>query len=142
MINEKSAGVIIFIRNKEIRYLLLHYALGHWEYVKGNIEKAEDYKTTVIREAKEETGITDLNFIPNFKEKIQFFYKNNKGELVKKEVIFYLAETKTKKIKLSYEHKGYKWLNYENALKQLTFKDSKEILKKANNILTSSLLNY
>ena len=141
MINEKSAGVIIFIKEKEIKYLLLHYGLGHWEFVKGKIENNENDKETIIREAKEEVNIEDLKFIPGFKEKIQFFYKKDK-ELVKKEVIYYLAETKTKEVKLSFEHINYKWLNYEEALKQLTFKNSKEILKKAHEMLTSSLLNY
>ena len=141
MINEKSAGAIIFIREEEIKYLLLHYGLGHWDFVKGNIENKEDNKETIIRETEEETNIKDLKFIPNFKEKIQFFFKR-KDELVKKEVIYYLAETKAKKVKLSFEHIGYKWLNYENSLKQLTFKNSREILKKANSMLKNSLLNY
>ena len=141
MINEKSAGAVIFIREKEIKYLLLHYGLGHWDFVKGNIEDKEDDKETIIREIEEETNIKDLKFIPNFREKIQFFFKR-KGELVKKEVIYYLAETKTTKVKLSFEHIGYKWLNYKDALKQLTFKTSKEILKKANSMLKNSLLNY
>jgi len=141
MINEKSSGAIIFIKDKEIKYLLLHYGLGHWEFVKGKIENNENDKETIIRETKEEVNIEDLKFIPGFKEKIQFFYKKDK-ELVKKEVIYYLAETKTKEIKLSFEHIDYKWLNYEESLKQLTFKNSKEILKKAHEMLTSSLLNY
>ena len=141
MINERSCGAVIFIKEKEIKYLLLHYGLGHWEFVQGKIEDNENDKETIIRETKEEVNIEDLKFIPGFKEKIQFFYKKDK-ELVKKEVIYYLAETKTKKVKLSFEHINYKWLNYEEALKQLTFKNSKEILKKAHEMLTSSLLNY
>ena len=141
MINERSCGAVIFIKEKEIKYLLLHYGLGHWEFVKGKTENNENDKETVIRETKEEVNIEDLKFIPGFKEKIQFFYKKDK-ELVKKEVIYYLAETKTKKVKLSFEHINYKWLNYEEALKQLTFKNSKEILKKAHEMLTSSLLKY
>ena len=140
MISERSAGAIIFIREKEIKYILLHYESGHWDFVKGHIEENEDEKETVTREAKEEVGIKDLKFIPNFKEKIQFFYRRD--DLIKKEVIYYLAETKTKKVKLSYEHIGYEWLNYKEALKQLTFKDSRTILKKAHKMLTSSLLSY
>ncbi len=140
MISERSAGAIIFIREKEIKYILLHYESGHWDFVKGHIEENEDEKETVTREAKEEVGIKDLKFIPNFKEKIQFFYRRD--DLIEKEVIYYLAETKTKKVKLSYEHIGYEWLNYKEALKQLTFKDSRTILKKAHKMLTSSLLSY
>lgn len=62
--------------------------------------------------------------------------RSDTGEWIFKLVIFYLAETKTKEVKISFEHIDYKWLLYEEALKQLTYKNSKEILKKANNFLT------
>ncbi len=54
-------------------------------------------------------------------------------------VVFYLAETKTKDVKISFEHQNYKWLPYEEALKQLTFKNAKEILKKANAFILRSI---
>jgi len=43
-----------------------------------------------------------------------------------------LVETKQKEIKLSFEHTGYQWLSFEEAQKHLTFKNAKQILKKAN----------
>jgi len=49
--------------------------------------------------------------------------------------IFLLAETKTEKVKLSYEHKDYGWLDYKEALNRLTFENSKEVFKKANDFL-------
>jgi len=61
--------------------------------------------------------------------------KKKKAALVFKIVTFYLAETKTKEVKISFEHIGYKWLPYEQALEQLTFKKAKEILKKTNDFL-------
>lgn len=132
---EKSAGAVVFRReDDEIYYLLLHYQSGHWDFPKGNIEKGEKIEETVRREVKEETGIEDLKFIEGFKENIKYFYKL-KGENIFKIVTFLLAETKTKKIKISWEHIGYKWLPYEEALKQLTFENAKEILKKAQRFL-------
>ena len=134
MISEKSCGAIIFRKNEEIKYLLLHYEAGHWDFVKGNLEPGEQEKETVIREAKEEAGITDLVFVDDFKEKIRYFYRREK-QVVRKEVIFYLAETKIKTIRLSYEHIGYSWLNFEEAHKKLTYKNAKDILKKTNDFL-------
>ena len=59
MIEEISAGVVIFRReNSRILFLLLHYPSGHWDFVKGKIEKGETFHQTAIRETKEETGIT------------------------------------------------------------------------------------
>jgi 8-oxo-dGTP pyrophosphatase MutT (NUDIX family) len=132
---EKSVGAVIFRKqNKKIYYLLLHYHWGHWEFPRGLIKKKESLEDTARREIEEEVGIKDIKFIPGFKEWIKFFFKL-KGKNIMKIATFLLAETKTKKIKLSYEHKNYAWLEYEKALEQLTFKNAKEILKKANNFL-------
>ena len=133
---EKSAGAIIFSRaDKKIEYLLLHYQAGHWDFPKGNIEKGEKLEDTVKREVKEETGIEDIKFISGFKESIKYFYKL-KGRNIFKTVTFFLAETKTKKVKISWEHINFQWLPFEEALAQLTFKNAKEILKKANRFLS------
>ena len=57
MLKEKSCGAVIFHKKEElIRYLLLNYAAGHWDFVKGNVEPNETEKETVVRELKEETG--------------------------------------------------------------------------------------
>lgn len=134
MLKEKSAGAVIFIQNKERKYLLLHYKGRHWDFVKGNIEENESEKETITREAKEEANIGKLYLINGFREIIRYFYKKDK-ELINKEVIFCIAKTGQKSIKLSYEHIGYKWLNFNDALKLLTYKTAKDILKKAEYFL-------
>lgn len=135
MQTEKSAGVIVYRRENDTRkYLLLHYEEFHWDFVKGKIEKNETEIATLTREANEESGLTDLEIIPNFKEKLSYFFKRN-NVLVSKDVVFYLAKTNQKDIKLSHEHIGYKWVSFENALKQLTYKNAQEVLKKAENFL-------
>lgn len=135
---EKSAGAIVFRReNKKIYYLLLHYQWGHWDFPKGNIEKGEKLEDTAQREVKEETGIKDLKFISGFKEWFKYFYKF-KGENIFKIVTFFLAETKTKEIKISFEHIGSKWLPYKEAMGQLTFQSAKNVLKKASQFLMKS----
>lgn len=134
MPKEVSAGAIIFRKNKEIEYLLLRYEAGHWDFPRGGIEKGEEEKETVVREAREETGIGDLVFLPGFREKIFWFYKKE-GKTIYKEAIFYLAETKTREIKISHEHVDFKWLPYEAAAGQLTFPSGKKVLEKANEFL-------
>jgi len=132
---QKSAGAVVFRREKEeTYYLLLHYQAGHWDFPKGHIEEGESLKQTVVREVAEETGIIDVVFIDGLKERIEYFLKV-KGKAVFKVVIFFLAQTKTKEIKLSSEHTAFKWLLYEKALEQLTYKNAKEILRKAHNFL-------
>jgi len=82
----------------------------------------------------EETGIKDIELIQDFKEKIQYYFKF-KGELINKTVVFYLAKTKTKEVKISFEHIGYEWLPYDKALEKLTFKNAKAILEEAHKFL-------
>ncbi len=141
---EKSAGAVIFSRSdKKIEYLLLHYQARHWDFPKGNIEKGEKPKETARREIFEETGIKNIEFIPGFKETIKYFYKRKTAGRQKnifKIVVFFLAQTKTKKVKISWEHQGFKWLLYKEALEQLTFKNAKDILKKANDFISKKSL--
>lgn len=138
MKREKSAGAVIFRREgSRIYYLLLHYESGHWDFPKGHIEEGESDREAVVREIKEETGIKDIRFIEGFKEKISYFfrhgpkYKKKKNSLVHKEVLFYLAETKQKEVKISFEHIGFEWLAAKEALERATFENAKEILEKA-----------
>jgi len=132
---EKSAGAVIFRReNSKVKYLLIKYEWGHWEFPRGAIEKGESLEETAKREIKEETGIKVESFIPGFKEWIKFFFKL-KGKNIMKIATFLLAETKEKKIKLSHEHKDFAWLEYDKAIERLTFDNSKEVLEKANKFL-------
>jgi bis(5'-nucleosidyl)-tetraphosphatase len=124
----------VFLKNEETKYLLLHYEAGHWDFVKGNVEPNESEKETVTRELQEETGIVDARFIDDFREKIDYFYRRQ-GTTIHKEVIFFIIETHTETVKLSFEHVGYIWLNYKDAMEKLTFKNAKDILQKAHKVL-------
>jgi bis(5'-nucleosidyl)-tetraphosphatase len=134
LFREKSCGAVVSLKNSEVNYLLLRYGAGHWDFVKGNVEPNESEKDTVIRELREETGIVDARFIDDFREKIEYFYRRQ-GATIHKEVIFFLIETHTEKVKLSYEHVGYTWLNYQRAMEKLTFKNAKDVLQKAHELL-------
>ncbi|MEK6962182.1 MAG: NUDIX domain-containing protein [Thermoproteota archaeon] len=135
MIKEQSAGTVLFIEeSKEKLFLLLHYPTGHWDFVKGKIENNESPEQAVIRETKEETGITDIEFIKGFKEKIEYSFKFN-GDIVQKEVIFFLAKTNTKQVEISYEHLDYVWLDFNNTLNKITYENAKNVLIKAKNYL-------
>ncbi|HSF28241.1 MAG TPA: NUDIX domain-containing protein [Nitrosopumilaceae archaeon] len=130
MIEERSAGAVLFNETDSGKvFLLLNYPSGHWDFVKGNIEDKETPHQTVVREIREETGITDVEFIDGFEDKIEYHYQRD-GNLIHKEVIFFLAKTKTTDVKISYEHLGYVWLSFDEALKKLTYKNAKNILNK------------
>lgn len=150
MITEKSVGAIIFIEESNKRkYLLLEYVRvnderrqhKYWDFPKGHIEKDEKETNTLFREIKEETCLTDINLILGFKEKLKYFFKKD-NNLINKEVIYFLLKSNTKEVKISFEHTNFKWLEYWQALKQIGFKSSKDMLKKAEDFIKNSLLNY
>jgi bis(5'-nucleosidyl)-tetraphosphatase len=125
---EFSCGALLYcIDNQQIIFLLLHYFSGHWDFPKGNKERGENYIETVRREIKEETGISDLNFIDGFVREISYKYLHQ-NQLISKKVVYFLARTNSKDVILSSEHTDFVWDHYENALKRLTYKKSKEIL--------------
>ena len=135
MPKEKSCGAVVFKRYKDgIKYLLLHYGADHWDFPKGHQEKNEKEEQTASREIREETGIEDIEFADGFRESIKYFYKSG-DETVFKEVIFFLVQSATDEVQLSSEHIGYAWVNFEHALKKLTFNNAKELLKKADEFL-------
>jgi len=138
MPKEKSAGAIVFRREgKEIKYLLLRKSLekDYWDFPKGNIEKGESEEETVLREVKEETGIDDGKIIDGFKEKISYVYSRG-GKTIFKEVVCFLVETKTKDVKISWEHVTYEWVGFQEVLGKMK---SKELIKRANSFLESGL---
>ena len=153
MPREKSAGAIIFRKENSVNYyLLLHYGSGHWEFPKGHIEGKETEEETLIRETAEETGIKDLKIIFGFKKYIKYFFRQYKENVSEKDrkagktpwvfklVTFFLAETKTKEVKISDEHKGFLWLPIDEAIRKTTFKNSKKLLKEANDFLKKNNL--
>ncbi len=134
MLEERSAGTILYRKTSAGNlYLLLNYPSGHWDFVKGNIEKGEMLKETVIREIEEETGITDVNFVEGFEDKVEYHYQRD-GQLVHKEVVFFLAKTNTENVKLSHEHNGFIWLDFNSALKKLTYKTAQNMLKRIKDL--------
>jgi 8-oxo-dGTP pyrophosphatase MutT (NUDIX family) len=135
MPTERSAGAVIFRReNGTIKYLLLRKGQTYWDLPKGNIDKGEDEQATAEREVKEETGLVDVKILPNFKEKVSYFYRRE-GQTVYKEVVFFLAETKNADVKISWEHDDFGWFSYEEAVAKVK---SKEIIKKANDFIKKS----
>ena len=138
MSEQKSAGIVLF-RNfsDKNEFLLLNYPQGHWDFVKGKIEQNETSHETALRETKEETGITNIEFVDGFEESVEYDFRFKKEDIHKK-VIFFLAKTNEKNIKLSHEHNDYLWLEYNDALKKTTFENAKNVLTKANEFLSNT----
>jgi len=139
MREEKSAGIVLFrnISNKN-EFLLLNYPQGHWDFIKGKVEQNETLHETALRETKEETGISNIEFVDGFEESVEYDFRFKIQDIHKK-VIFFLAKTKTlQTVSLSHEHNDYLWLGYNDALKNTTYGNAKNVLSKANEFLLST----
>jgi len=84
----------------------------------------------MVREVREETGIVDLRAIPGFRRKIEYFYRRE-GRKVHKTVVFFLAETSTEKVTISFEHKDYGWFEFEEAMKTVTYPNARRLIREA-----------
>jgi bis(5'-nucleosidyl)-tetraphosphatase len=138
LLEEKSIAAVVFFKDE---YLLLKYGLGHWGFVKGHVEKEENDEQTIMRELAEETGIINAEIVNGFKQHYDYYY-NFKGKRFHKKIHCYLIKAKTKEVKLSYEHVDYTWLSINPAIKKASFKNTKEMLKKAHAFRKSSLDSF
>ena len=138
MKNDQSMGVIVFFQfPRSVKYLLIKHRKGHWSFPKGHADKGETKLETALRELKEETGVTKIQLLKKpvlLKEAYKF--TGSKGVKILKKVNYFIAEAKSKKVKIDFmEVVNYKWCTYNAGLDKITFGGSKSILKKADKIV-------
>jgi 8-oxo-dGTP diphosphatase len=110
---------------------------GHkgWDFPKGHIETGESNEAAAIREVEEETGVK-----AEVIEKVgatEYFYFEE-GQRVFKTVIFYLMKYVGEgEATTAFEVSDIKWLPIDEVEPQLTFKDTKELWKKAKLMIES-----
>lgn len=136
-IKDKSCGIILVLRNNddEERFLILQQNHGHWSFPKGHGEKGETFYETAVRELKEETGITEIEFsgLPSIKDN---YYVEKDGEKHNKTVECFIAFTKNNEVIIQEsEVKNYKWATYREAMDVFTFDGIKKVLETAQNYL-------
>jgi len=131
---ETSCGVVLVNFGS---ILLLQYPQGHWDFPKGHIEESdEDKKATAARELSEETGISEIEFIDDFEYRTAYEFRH-KGRLIEKQVFWFIAETETMSVSISHEHREHLWLEWDDAMKQLTHTESQGVLAAARTHMRS-----
>ena len=111
--------------------LLLQYPQGHWDLPKGHVEQGDtDRQATMRRELAEETGITNLVVMDGFEERTEYSFRH-KGRRQSKEVYWYIAETDEMDVQLSHEHRGYLWLDWDQAMDTITHDETRNVVRLA-----------
>jgi 8-oxo-dGTP pyrophosphatase MutT (NUDIX family) len=131
-----SAGIVI-VRPEENQWKFLFLrAYRNWDFPKGIVESEEKPLETAIREAKEETGISDLHFQWGrvYKETQPY----NQGTKIAR---YYIAQTSESRVVFSInpeigkpEHHEYRWMTYERLI-QLSPERLLPIIKWAHRII-------
>ena len=147
---ERSAGVILF-RNAAAgrRYLVIRSTLSEakiakgkkmrefWDFPKGLLDKGEDGLAAAKREAREEAGIKEYKLVPEFKTTVRYFVRGRPwgNRAAMKFVAMFLAEARTEKVKLSWEHDKYEWLFYKEAKNRISRHEMGKALEEAEKFL-------
>ncbi len=122
-----SAGAIVL--NKDQKVLIVFQNKNkYWEFPKGKQEKGETVWQTLKRELEEETGIKKFVRLKKFKAVVKYKFKFKK-DFISKEVIYFLLQTK-EEVKLSHEHKAFKWVTPRGAKRFFKHKNQKELVDK------------
>ena len=132
----KKIGAVIYSKDKnKIYFLVLHriLRLNGYEILKGSIKKNESALQALKRELKEEIHIKKFKIIKKINKQIKFKWYN-KNVVISD--IFLVKIDKKSKILLNKntrkEHNKYLWLNKQNTIKKLTWKNTKLLIKNLN----------
>ena len=122
---EKSCGAIILNSSRE-KFLIVKMYNGNWGFAKGHVENNETEIETAIREVKEETGLK-IRLLDGFKEVIKYV----PDETTLKKVVIFAGIAENEEVRIDkYEIEDYKWCNYDEAMKLITYKLQRDILEK------------
>ena len=133
----KSCGFVAYkqIKNKNY-YLIIKSLNGDVGFPKGHMEIGESELQTAIRELKEETGI-DVEAISGFRCQIE--YPLPKVPDAIKQTVYFLGKCTSDNIVCQEaEVAAASFVSYDEALKILTFEETRNILKEAEFFIVSN----
>ena len=126
----KSCGFVAFRQIENQNYYLIIKSLnGDVGFPKGHMEGEEGELQTAIRELKEETGV-EVEAVPGFRRQIEYPLTRI-PDAIKQSVYFLGRCTSDNVICQESEVAEACFVSYEEALKMLTFEETKNILRDA-----------
>ena len=133
----RSCGFVAYKRIENVNhYLIIKSLNGDIGFPKGHMEPGESEIETAVRELKEETGV-DVKVIPGFRRQIEYELRRTPDTI--KQSVYFLGECTSDKITCQEaEVAEASFISYKDALKILTFEETKNILKDAEAIIKLS----
>jgi len=144
VIQRVVVGGVIF--NKEYKVLVLQRSKDEdvfpeiWELPSGKREFFEDSQSSLIREIKEETGLSKNKIIMPF---YVFEYKVEKQDEIRDttQINFLVKLLEDEEVKLSKEHQNFAWISKDEVEKYKLSEETKSVILKAFELLKKIGLN-
>ena len=134
---EMSYGFVVVYHAEDGDRFLVVRQHANWSLPKGHIEEGEDPLTCARRELFEETGITDIEIVPNISFYEEYMFDRN-GVATKKENIYFLCFVKHEDTRPQEgEILECRFVSYEEAMDLFVFENPKRILAEAIKALKS-----
>lgn len=130
-----GCGAVIYHMDKGKPYYLLLKYPKYWGFVRGKVEPGETEEQTINRETAEEVGIYDLQIFPHSRHVQKYFFRFE-GNLIKREVVYFIAKTESWTVRISHEHENYRWCTFDEAIQLIKrIKGNVILLKKADDFI-------
>jgi bis(5'-nucleosidyl)-tetraphosphatase len=137
---ETSAGGIVFrLDHGRPTFLLIRDSYKNWGFPKGHLEAGEEPQAAAIREVGEETGLGDL-VIRGPIDTIDWFFRF-RGAQIHKVCHFFLMETAQTRTSPQRAEgiTACKWTSFDEAEKLLSYRNAREVLRRAHSMIVDSV---
>jgi len=139
--DETSAGGVVFrIDEGHPLYLLIRDSYQNWGFPKGHLEDGELAEAAAVREVSEETGLSDLS-VRGTIDTIDWFFRF-RGQLIHKVCHFFLIQTRESSTSPQRAEgiTACRWTRYEDAYGLVSYANAREVLRRAQEMVSESSL--